>query len=280
MGVGYERNDRIAIITIDGRTNLNLMAPDTVYLPLYDALQRYEADDDAWCAILTGKGTEAFSAGGDLVAYEAFDEGYGREVTGMLDGRNASRSLHSLFEGDIRLSKPMIFAVNGFCLGAATAFVMSYADIVIAGPKAKFGLPEIKWAVGAGVAAVRLQRLLPWPIAMDVYLTGRTMDAEEGFRHGWVNQIVPEEELMDAAIAKAEAIVANPPDHIRNVKAIMMADRRASLAAARELEAMGVDPQFDHPDTREGIRAFVEKRKPNYTGKKRAVPTAAGVLSE
>jgi enoyl-CoA hydratase/carnithine racemase len=280
MGVTYELKDRIATLTIDGRTDLNLMAPDTVYLPLYDALCEYEADDDAWCAILTGAGSAAFSAGGDLVAYESFDEGYGREVSGMLAGRNASRSLHSLFEGEVRITKPMVFAVHGLCLGAATAFVMSYADIVIAAPDAKFGLPEIKWGVGAGVAAVRLQRLLPWPIAMDVYLTGRLMGAEEGLRHGWVNEIAPKEGLMDAARAKAEVIVGNPPDHIRAVKAIMLADRRASLAAAREIEAMGVDPLFDHPDTREGIRAFVEKRKPEYTGSKQRVPTAAGVLSE
>ena len=280
MPVSYTREERIATLCIDGRTERNLMAPDTVYLPLYDALCEYEADDDAWCAILRGAGTKAFSAGGDLVAYEKFDEGYGREVSGMLEGRNAARSLHSLFEGEVQITKPMVFAVHGLCLGAATAFVMSYADIVIAAPDARFGLPEIKWGVGAGVAAVRLQRLLPWPIAMDLYLTGRLMDAEEAFRHGWVNEIAPKEGLMDAARAKAQVIVENPPDHIRAAKAIMMSDRRASLAAAREIESMGVDPFFDHPDTREGIRAFVEKRKPVFTGRKRRAPTAAGVLSE
>ncbi len=214
MGVTYEREDRIATITIDGRTDRNLMAPDTVYLPLYDALCEYEEDDDAWCAILTGAGSDSFSAGGDLVAYEKLDEGYDREVSGMLAGRNASRSLHSLFEGEVRITKPMIFAVHGLCLGAATAFVMSYADIIIAAPDAKFGLPEIKWGVGAGVAAVRLQRLLPWPIAMDLYLTGRLMGAEQALRHGWVNEIAPKDGVMEAALAKAELIVANPPDHL------------------------------------------------------------------
>ncbi len=277
MPVSYERDGKIAYLTIQGRTDLNLFAPDTVYLPLYDALVQYGQDEEAWCAILTGEGNKAFSAGGDLKAYEKLDKGYQREVGGMLGGQNPQRSLHTLIRGELKIEKPMIFAINGLCLGAAMVFVMCYSDITFAVPHAKFGLPEIKWAIAPGTSASRLQRLLPWPIAMELYLTGRLMDAEEALRHGFINHLVPADELMSAATAKAEEIVAMPPLHIRRVKQVMLADRAHSLSASQQLETMPGSIPYNHPDTREGILAFVEHRKPRYTGEKPGPPSAAGV---
>jgi enoyl-CoA hydratase len=278
MGVNYERQGKVAILTIQGRTELNLFAPDTVYLPLYDAFMEYEADEDACCAILTGEGSKAFSAGGDLKAYEKLDVGYGREVGAILSGQAAERSLGALIRGDVEIKKPMIFAVNGLCLGAATIFVMCYADASFAVPHAKFGLPEIKWAIGGGGGS-QLQRFLPWPIAMELYLTGRLMDAEEALRHGFINYVVPSDELMSAAMVKAEEIAAMPPLHIRRVKALMRADRKNSLAASVQMERLhGSGISYDHPDTREGILSFVEHRKPNWVGNRRQQPTAAGVM--
>ena len=93
MGVTYERKEKIAYLTIEGRTDYNLFAPDTVYLPLLDAFVQYEQDDEAWCAILTAVGTKAFSAGGDLKAYEKLDKGYQREVSQMQAGKVVERSL-------------------------------------------------------------------------------------------------------------------------------------------------------------------------------------------
>ncbi len=278
MSVSYERQGKVAILTIQGRTELNLFAPDTVYLPLYDAFARYEADEDAWCAILTGEGTRAFSAGGDLKAYERLDVGYGREVGAILSGQVGERSLGALVRGEVDIKKPLIFAVNGLCLGAATIFVMCYADVTFAAPHAKFGLPEIKWAIGGGGGS-QLQRFLPWPIAMELYLTGRLMDAEEALRHGFINHMVPAEGLMPAAMAKAEEIAAMPPLHIRQVKALMRADRKNSLAESVQMEKLaGSGISYDHPDTREGILSFVEHRKANWVGSRRRKPIAAGVM--
>ena len=280
MGVSYERRGKVAILTIQGRTELNLFAPDTVYLPLYDAFMKYEADHDAYCAILTGEGGKAFSAGGDLKAYEKLDVGYGREVGAILSGQAAERSLGALIRGEVDIKKPMVFAVNGLCLGAATIFVMCYADVSFAVPHAKFGLPEIKWAIGGGGGS-QLQRFLPWPIAMELYLTGRLMDAEEALRHGFINHVVPADELMSATMHKAEEIAAMPPLHIRQVKALMRADRKNSLAASVQMEKLaGSGISYDHPDTREGILSFVEHRKPNWVGSRRRQPSAAGVMTD
>lgn len=280
MGVSYERKGKIVTITIDGRTDYNLYAPDTVYLPLYDALVEYEGDEEAWCAILTAVGNKAFSSGGDLKAYEKMQEGYDREVAGMLAHQNQERSLHTLYSGDVQLSKPMIFAVNGICLGAAYNFVMCYADITIAVPHATFGHPAIKWAVGTGGGA-KIQRFWPWPIAMELELTGGFVDAETAWKHGFINHIVEPEELMDKARELAEQIIAMPPLHIREVKRLMRADRANSLAASlktQEIARAGIP--YDHPDTREGILAFVEHRKPNWLGDRRRDPSAAGIYAD
>ena len=278
MTVSYERTGKIAVLTIEGRTDMNLFAPDTVYLPLYDAFMQYEEDEEAWCAVLTGAGDKAFSAGGDLKAYEKLDTGYGREVGGMLLRKSPQRSLHTLIRGDLKISKPMIFAVNGLCLGAATVFTMCYSDVTFAVPHARFGLPEIKWAIAPGTSASRLQRFLPWPIAMELYLTGRLMEAEEAFRHGFVNHVVPPDRLMSAATAKAQEIADMPPLHIRKVKEVMLADRAVGLAASQRIELLAGGIPYDHPDTREGILAFVEHRTPQYTGERQGGPKAAGVL--
>ena len=279
MPVHYEREGRIAHLTIEGRTDMNLFAPDTVYLPLYDAIVQYEQDDDAWCAVLTGQGTTAFSAGGDLKAYVGLEKGYDREVTSLLAKEKVERSLGTLIRGELKIRKPMVFAVNGLCLGAATVFVMNYADVTIAASHATFGLPEIKWAIGGGGSGPKLQRFLPWPIAMELYLTGRLMGAEEAHRYGFVNKVVPMEELAAAADAVARDIVAMPPLHIRMVKEIMTSDRANSLFASTQIERLqGMNIPYDHPDTREGILAFVEHRRPQYTGQERGAPKAAGVL--
>ncbi len=279
MGVTYERKNKIAYLTIEGRTDYNLFAPDTVYLPLYDAFIQYEQDEEAWCAILTAVGTKAFSAGGDLKAYEKLDKGYQREVGQMQAGKVVERSLDTLYHGKMKMTKPMIFAVNGLCVGAPFDLMMHYADMTISVPHARFGHPAIKHAIGAGVGGPQRQRFLPWPIAMELCLTGGLIDADTAFRHGFINRIVPPEELMTAATALAEDIVAMPPLHIRTVKAIMLADRANSLAFSTHVADLthGAIP-YDHPDTREGIVAFVEHRKAQYTGKKMGTPKVAGVL--
>ena len=278
MGVSYERSGKVALLTIEGRTDYNLFAPDTVYLPLYDAFTQYEEDDEAWCAILTAIGQKAFSAGGDLKAYDRLDKGYQREVGQMLSKKVEERSLDTLYHGKMKISKPMIFAVNGICVGAPFDLMMHYADMTIAVPHATFGHPAIKWAIGSGGGGPIRQRFFPWPIAMELCLTGGLIDAETAFRHGFINRIVPPDQLMPAAIALSEQIVAMPPLHIRKVKEIMLADRANSLASASQLVALsqGSIP-YDHPDSREGIRAFVEHRKADYGGEKKGPPKAAGV---
>lgn len=278
MGVEYKCADKIAHITVEGRTELNLAAPDTVYLPFYDALVRLEKDESAWCALVTAAGDKAFSAGGDLEAYARMEEGYGRETTAAVAGTSPRRSLHTLLKGGVKVTKPMIFAIDGLCLASAFTICMSYADVIFATPESKFGDPSLQRGFSGGSGSQK-QRFLPWMIAMELALTGEPLDADTAFRHGLVNHIVPRGQLIQEATKKADEFVYMSPLHVRRNKELVLADRRLSLLASEELERFaGAGIPYDHPDTREGILSFTEKRRPNWTGTKRRKVTGPGTF--
>ncbi len=269
----YEKRGRIAFVTINRPAVMNALSYEA-NAELYDIWTDFAADPDVWCAILTGAGPRAFCAGSDIKAMAA-RRGQ-RELTNV--EREAADSPFQ--EGGLvhrEIWKPIIAAVNGYCLGGGLEVAMA-CDIVIASEAASFGVPEIKNTGGyPGSGGVhRLPRHISRRVAMQMLVTGESITAAEARRLGLVNKVVPPDELMPEAIAMAEKINEKPPIAVRTIK---------------EMVAKSLDVPLEYPDTdgirawdldervgvklrqsedwksREGPRAFVEKRKPVWRGR-------------
>jgi enoyl-CoA hydratase/carnithine racemase len=165
-----------------------------------------------------------------------------------------------------KLTKPIIAAVNGFALGGGLELAMA-CDIVIAADTATLGLPEVKRGIIAGGGGVhRLPRQLPLKIAMGYLLTGKNISAEEAQRWGLVNEVVPAAELMDAARRWANEIAEAAPLSVRATKEAALAGLELSLDEAYNTTFPATQAMRGSNDSREGVAAFGERRKPNWTG--------------
>src|SRR5215470_1280830 len=203
----YEKRDRIAIVTINRPEAMNAFTPEML-LAMDAAFRDFDDDPDLWVAILTAAGDKSFSAGMDLkAAIPDMDEralGY---------GDHTKRPFSDVF-------KPIIGAVNGFCIAGGLEFLQG-TDLRIAAEHATFGLGEVRWGIiPTGGSHIRLPRQIPWAVAMELLLTGQPIDAQRAHQIGLVNRVVPAAELMSAAIALAEKICENGPLAVRTAKEI------------------------------------------------------------
>src|SRR5207253_6011407 len=166
-----------------------------------------------WCAIITGAGTRAFSAGGDAKRRSAMLAG---EIDAPAD--DWWRSGEPNVITGLEMWKPIIAAVNGYCLGGAFALALA-CDIRIASENAEFSMPELKLGSPGNMGVpYRLPRTIPLGPAMEMLLTGDRIDAQQALQWGLVNRVVPQSELMEAVLAMAQRIVANPPLGVRTTK--------------------------------------------------------------
>ncbi len=239
----------IAVVTIDNQPRLNAMTRSMMadLGKLWDDLDA----DETRCIVLTGAGDRAFCAGADLGG----DLSAGLDMAGIVN--------HALLKTDI-YSKPVIAAVNGICAGGGVELLLA-TDLRLATAEARFGLPEVKWAVYPfGGATVKLVQQIGYVHAMDLLLSGHLIDATEAASLGLINRIVPAGELMDRALEKAETIAANSPAAVQAVKTQISATT-AEHAKSREAmdQALG-DKVRAGPEFMEGVAAFREKRKPVY----------------
>ncbi len=248
----YEKQGHIAIMTINRPGAMNAFTAEM--LAAMDAcFEDFQKDDELWVAILTGTGDKSFCSGMDLA--EAIPLLNAGEELGYED--HTKRPFSDVF-------KPIITAVNGFCIAGGMEF-MQGTDIRIAAEHATFGLGEVRFGlIPTGGTHVRLPRQIPWAVAMELLLVGDNLSAERAYDIGLINKIVPKEELMDAAMKVAEKICKNSPLAVRTAKEIVV--RQANLEPGFVLEKALGARVFGSHDANEGPKAFMEKRKPNFKG--------------
>jgi len=253
----FEIKDGIALITINRPDKLNALN-DQVMADLAAAAERVATGDDIRGAILTGAGPKAFVAGadiGDLAKQGPFD-GKAR----ALHGQAVLRRLETC-------GKPVIAAVNGFALGGGCELAMA-CHLRIASENAKFGQPELKLGIAPGYGGTqRLPRLVGKGVALQLILTGETIDAREAHRIGLVNKVVPSAELLAEAEKLLRGILAMGPLAVRLALEAVDQGLEMSLDEGLLLEANHFGLLAATRDMKEGLGAFLEKRTPKFEGR-------------
>ena len=247
----------VATVTVNRPKVLNAINAATL-AELGEAMRALKADASVRVVILTGAGEKAFVAGADI----------NELVTLTPDAGKAHAELgQRVFDLVERLGKPVIAAVNGFALGGGCELAMA-CTVRLAADTAKFGQPEVKLGLTPGFAGTqRLPRLVGKGRAMELVLGGGLIDAAEAYRTGLVNRVVSAAALGDEARALAQAWAANPPTAMRYSMEAIAHGLESSFAEGCFVEASLFGLAFATDDMREGTRAFLEKRKPEFTGR-------------
>lgn len=248
--IRYEKKDNIGIITINRPEALNALN-STVISELEQVITEVEKDESLGCMILTGEG-RSFVAGADIGEQYPMDVAAGRKW-----GQRGS----AIFRRIEKLEIPTIAAVNGFALGGGCEIAMS-CDIILASEKAKFGQPEVGLGITPGFSGTqRLPRRVGVAKAKELIFSGKMIKADEAKEIGLVNAVYAPEELMDGAIEMAKSFTVNAPIAVKYAKACidrgMQMDIDDGIALENELFAMC----FATADQKEGMSAFLEKRK-------------------
>jgi enoyl-CoA hydratase len=254
----YEKTERMAILTLNRPEKLNALSPDLMK-ELYDALSDADKDDSVRVIIITG-GDSVFAAGADLEAMAAA----GLDVVQAFRARFARNNPYDFIE---QIGKPVIAAIAGYALGGGCELAMC-CDLRIAAETAQFGQPEIRVGLIPGAGGTqRLPRLIGMTRAKELVMLGEFIGAEEAKQVGLVNAVVPADRLLDEAKKLAAKLIQRPPFGLRLAKMVMNigADRDLQSALALEREAFAM--LFATEDQKEGIRAFNEKRKPDFKGR-------------
>jgi len=252
----YAVADHVATITYNRPDALNAINGQ-MRRGLNDAFARFRDDEGAWVAIVTGAG-RAFCVGADL------HDGTG--ATGEFAGTFWEKPTANSFESGWEIFKPVIAAVNGYCLGYGLTLV-SWCDFVIASDRAEFGFPEVTIGVPTIVGAIRLPQKINWQFAMELLLTGERIGAARAKEIGLAGWVVPHDELMAEARKLATRLVAAAPLAARATKEVAVRTRSmASVEAIRFGETMRRVAATTE-DAAEGMRAFAERRAPRWQGR-------------
>lgn len=248
----------IAHITINRPEAMNSIDPETNQ-KLLEVWEQLSVDPTVRVFVLTGAGDRAFCTGADLKKTMPPPESAAQQVYG-----NGAKPLNF---GSLSTPKPVIAAINGFALGGGLELAL-LADVRICSETAQFGLPEVRVGSIPGAGGTqRIIRAVGMSDAMKLLLTGQRIDAREALRIGLVSEVVPQQELHDAAMAIATAIAGNAPLAVSAVKHLAMTGRELPLAAGLDLERYAFGLLRDTEDRLEGRRAFAEKRAPVFQGR-------------
>lgn len=253
MSVEFEQKGRVATITVNRPEKMNAMDTE-MYARISDCLRWVDEQDDIWVAVVTGVGETAFSAGADLVGVHG-----GTEETDV--AWSATRPAR--FDLGLEVQKPLIAAVNGYCLAGGLELAL-VCDIRVASESAQFGCPEVKWNLLHGYGAQRLGEIIGFSNAQYLLLTGQFIDAAEAHRVGLVQEVVPADRLKARALELAETICGNAPMAVRMTKELATRSRDLSLSdGIRLYQALNRLVELSD-DLEEGTRAFAEKRAPDF----------------
>ncbi|MBO0804613.1 MAG: enoyl-CoA hydratase/isomerase family protein [Nocardiopsaceae bacterium] len=250
--VAYEVRDRVAYVTIDRPERRNALSK-AVTASLVERFSEANDDPDVWAVVITGTGDRAFCAGADL---KELDELARQHKPFQVPMGGPQRNL---FETVLETYKPTIASINGAVLAGGCELALA-CDLRIAADHARIGMPEVKRGMGANFATVLLPRLIPRAVALEMLYTGEPLTAAEALRWGLVNKVVPYEKLADETEAMVRGIVANAPLTLRRYKEMTIKGWELPVQTALRLN-VGPNPYLTE-DREEGVRAFVEKRKP------------------
>ncbi len=249
-----ETTDAVTLIRLNRPEALNALNSQLLG-ELSAALDAAEADDGVRCLVLTGS-ERAFAAGADIE--EMSDKTYAQMFTSDFFGAFARRME--------QFRKPVIAAVAGYALGGGCELAM-LCDFIIAAETAKFGQPEINLGVAPGIGGTqRLTRFVGKSKAMDMILTARMMDAAEAERSGLVSRVVAADKLIEEAMAAAAKIAGQSPLAVMMNKELVEAAYETTLATGVALERRLFHSLFAFDDQKEGMAAFIDKRKPSFKG--------------
>ena len=250
-----ESVDGVALVTLDRPEVLNALDSRTM-LELVEALERLDADESCRAVVITGAGERAFAAGADI-----------REMAEATPVSLTVGNTFARWERVRRIRLPIIAAVRGYALGGGCELAMA-CDMIVAADDAVFGQPEIRIGVMPGAGGTqRLTRALGKAKAMELILTGRNLPASEAEAHGLVTRLVAREETVPAALDLAAQVAALPPLAVRAAKEAVNRAFELSLEAGLEFERRNFFLLFATEDQKEGMRAFAEKRQPEWKGR-------------
>jgi enoyl-CoA hydratase len=253
----YEKRNNIGYVTVNRPAKLNALNRQ-VMEELLDCFQTLARDDEVRVVIVTGAGEKAFIAGADINELAA---------QSPVEGKETSRRGQAVLDFIENLGKPVIAAINGYALGGGCELAMA-CTLRVASENARLGQPEVKLGIIPGYAGTqRLPRLVGKGRALEIILTGEPITAQEAYRIGLVNQVVPPAELMTAAEKLAQKITALAPLAIKFALEAVNHGLETSEAEGQFLEATLFGLCCTTADMKEGTRAFLEKRSPKFTGK-------------
>jgi enoyl-CoA hydratase len=249
-----ERRGRVGLITLNRPQALNALN-NQLMNEVMDALEAFDSDDAIGAMVITGN-EKAFAAGADI-----------KEMSGK-SAQEMQKADHVAVFGRIRsVEKPVIAAVSGWALGGGCEIALS-CDMIVASESAKFGQPEITIGVIPGAGGTqRLTHAVGKALAMEMILNNRTLTAQEALHHGLVNRVVPASDYLNEALKLAEEIASRAPLAVRAAKKMINAAYEASLTDGLAEEKQTFYDLFSTADQKEGMQAFVEKRKPDWIGK-------------
>lgn len=265
--VRMEAVGAVAVLTIDRPDALNALNVDALR-ELRAHLIHVRDSDDLRVIVVTGEGQRAFCAGADLKGTQTSPASYAQGLfAGIEKSADMGLYIRLMDLTDLGISKPIVAAVNGHCLGAGLEIALQ-CDLRIASTRASFGLPEAR--VGSIPAVSGLHRLLkavPSAHAMQMALTGARIDAAEAFRIGLVTQVLAPEVLREGAVALAQAVAANAPLAVQAIKKLSTQTGHLNERDAQQLTELYWGVLRDTDDRTEGRKAFAEKRSPVYRGR-------------
>jgi len=259
VAVNYEKKEHIVKITLNRPEVLNAFNKD-MHEELNASFIRFREDSEAWVAIVTGAGEKSFSVGQDT-----------KELGEMLSDMDSIPNIWDILvnqdlQGGLELYKPVIAAVNGYCIGEGLCLIMA-CDLRLAAQGATFAYSEVALGMPTIVGAVRAAQLMDLGHALELLLLGEKRDAAWAYRTGLVNEVFPDDQLEEKAMAWAQRLCDVGPVATRCTKEVAIRSRQMGFYDAVRMGEGMRRAAFQTKDAFEGIQAFAEKRKPEFNGK-------------